>query len=68
LKLHGKVLFKYCIYYSDTRGVTALPLTEISTRDLEGVAVVIGTTNSHTFPFYGKMKSRWRERRKSSLS
>jgi hypothetical protein len=37
------------------------PLIEISPRDLEGVAVLIGTTNSCTFPFYDNTKSGWRE-------
>jgi hypothetical protein len=45
----------------------ASPLTEISSRDLEG-AVLTGTTNNRTFPHYGNMMSEWRERSKSSLS
>jgi hypothetical protein len=44
------------------------PLTEISSRDLEGVAALMDTVNNYTIPHYGKMKSGWREWRKSSLS
>jgi hypothetical protein len=29
-ELHSELLLRHCSYYSDTRGVTALPLTEIS--------------------------------------
>jgi hypothetical protein len=43
------------------------PLTEISSRDLEGVAALTETVNNCTIPHYGKMKSEWREQRKSSL-
>jgi hypothetical protein len=35
------------------------PLTEISTQDLDGVVVLIGTANSCTFPHYGNTKSGW---------
>jgi hypothetical protein len=31
------------------------PLTEISSRDLDGAVVLTGTVNSHTFPQYGNM-------------
>jgi hypothetical protein len=44
------------------------PITKISPRDLEGVVALTETMNNRTFPHYGKMKSGWRERRKSSLS
>jgi hypothetical protein len=60
-KIHSELLFKQCSYYSDTRGVTSLPLTEISIRDLKGVATLTGTANNCTFSHYGKTKSRWRE-------
>jgi hypothetical protein len=39
-EIHSEVLFEHCSCYSDTRGVTTLPLTEISLQDLEGVAAV----------------------------
>jgi hypothetical protein len=68
LQLHGEVLLKHYSCYRDTRGVIALPLIEISTQDLEGETVLTGTMNSRTFPHYGNTKSRWRERRKSTIS
>jgi hypothetical protein len=37
------------------------PLTEISTRDLEGETVLTGAANSRTFPHYGNTKPGWRE-------
>jgi hypothetical protein len=42
--------------------------TEILTQDLEGDSTLVGTANSHTFPYYGNTKFGWREWRKSSLS
>jgi hypothetical protein len=47
--------------------VSQPPLTEISSRDLEGVAALIDTMNNYTIPHYGKTKSGWREGRKSLL-
>jgi hypothetical protein len=35
------------------------PLTEISPRDLDGVAALKGTVNRRTFPHNGNMKSIW---------
>jgi hypothetical protein len=68
-KSHSELLFKHCSYYSDTRDLTTLPpLTEISSWDLEGAAALIGIVNSRIFPHYGNTKSKWQERRKSSLS
>jgi hypothetical protein len=67
-EIHSELLFRHYIYYSDTRGVTALPLTEISSRDLEGAAALTDTVNNYTIPHYGKTKSEWQERRKFSLS
>jgi hypothetical protein len=78
-EIHSELLFKqcslccggtveHCSSYCDMRGVTALPLTEISSRDLEGATALTGTTNNRPFPHYGKTKSGWREWRKSSLS
>jgi hypothetical protein len=58
-EIHSELLFRYCSYYCDTRGVTALPLTEISSRDLERVAALADTVNNYTIPYYGKTKSRW---------
>jgi hypothetical protein len=59
---------EHCSSNSDTRSVTALPLTKISFGDLEGVAALTDTVNNYTIPHYGKTRSGWRERRKSSLS
>jgi hypothetical protein len=58
-KIYSELLFKHCSCYSDSRGLTTLPLTEISPRDLEGVAALTGTVKSHTFPHYGITKSGW---------
>jgi hypothetical protein len=48
-----------------TLGVSqpSLSLTEISSRDLDRVAILTETANHLTFPHFGKMKSRWRERK-----
>jgi hypothetical protein len=35
------------------------PVTEISSRDLEGAAALTGIVNSHTFSHYGNTKSGW---------
>jgi hypothetical protein len=35
------------------------PLTEILSRDLEGVAALTDTVNNYAIPHYGKMKSGW---------
>jgi hypothetical protein len=67
-KIRSEVLFRHCSCYSDTRCVTTLPLTEISSRDMEGVVALTDTVNNYTIPQYGKTKSGWREQRKSSLS
>jgi hypothetical protein len=61
-------IVEHCSSYSDARGVTALPLTKILYRDLDGVAALTGTVNIYTIPHYGKTWSGCRERRKSSLS
>jgi hypothetical protein len=66
-KILSELLFRNCSSYSDTRSVTALPLTEISSRDLEGVAALTDTVNNYTIPHYGKAKSRWEEQMKSLL-
>jgi hypothetical protein len=58
-EIYSELLFMYCTYYSDTRGFTVLPLTEISSRDLEGVAALTDTVNNYTIPHYGKTKSGW---------
>jgi hypothetical protein len=66
------IIVTYClniVVVTMTLGVSQpSPLIEIWTRDLEGVAVLTGTVNSHTFHHYGNMKSEWWEWRKSSLS
>jgi hypothetical protein len=49
----SELLFKHCSCYSDIRGVTASPLTEISSRDLE-VAALTETVNNCTTPHYSK--------------
>jgi hypothetical protein len=50
-------IVEHCSSYSDARGVTALPLTKISSRDLEGVAALTDTVNIYTIPHYGKTRS-----------
>jgi hypothetical protein len=44
------------------------PLTKISSQDFNEEGRLIGVANSHTHPNYGKAKSGWCDRRKSSLS
>jgi hypothetical protein len=44
------------------------PLTRISSQDLYEEDNLIGVANSRTHPNYAKAKSRWCDRRKSSLS
>jgi hypothetical protein len=60
-EIHSELMFKHCSCYSNTRGVTALPLIEISPRDFDGVAALVGTSNNRTFPHYDNTKSGWRE-------
>jgi hypothetical protein len=57
--LPSELLFMHCSCYRDTRVVTALPLTEISSRDLKRVAALTETVNKCTTPHYDRTKSRW---------
>jgi hypothetical protein len=67
-KLTRELLFKHCSCYSALGVSQPSPLTEISSRDLERVAALIEIVNKNTTPHYNRTKSRWRERRMSSLS
>jgi hypothetical protein len=67
---HARISFKllkYIVsYYLNTVATIVTlgvsqpsPLTEILPRDLDGVAALIGTANSHTIPHYDNAKSGW---------
>jgi hypothetical protein len=63
-----RVLLRYYISYSYSRGGTTLPLKRNLDAIFESRMVLTVTTNSCTFPYYGNSKSGWWERRKSSLA
>jgi hypothetical protein len=48
--------------------VIVLPQTKISSREFNEEGWLTGVANSRTHPVYGKVKSGWHDRRKSSLS
>jgi hypothetical protein len=60
-------LLKYIVSYrSSTVAATVTlgvsqpsPLTEISSRDLDGVVALTDKVNNYTTPHYDKTKSRW---------
>jgi hypothetical protein len=67
-KIHNELL-SGTVAATVTLGVSQpSPLTEISSRDWEGVAALTDTVNNYTIPHYGKTRSGWQEWRKSSLS
>jgi hypothetical protein len=66
---HPNYIAKYCRNTVDDTMILGVSqpshLTEISSRDMEGVPALTGIANSRIFPHYDKIKSRWWEWTKS---